>query len=82
MDLELDSVGGILLAVSECGSDPTLLRILRLRVDTDVMLDKRNVLLNVGAFYATVRDCAPVVVDNLRPQGTQIVLAVAGIIKR
>ena len=74
-------VNGVLAVVSECGSDPSLLRILRLRVVAAVMLGKQNVLLNVGATYATVRECTERVLQNLRPLARHILFAVAGIIK-
>ena len=74
-------VDGILAEVSARGSDPSLLRILRLRVVAAAMLGKRKVLLNVGAEYATVRDCTARVLKDLRPLASQILLAVAGIIK-
>ena len=60
-------VDGILAEVSARGSDPSLLRILRLRVVAAAMLGKRKVLLNVGAEYATVRDCTARVLKDLRP---------------
>ena len=60
-------VDGILAEVSARGSDPSLLRILRLRVVAAVMLGKRKVFLNVGAEYATVQDCTARVLKDLRP---------------
>ncbi len=64
----MDALGdGILAEVSARGSEPSLLRILRLRVVAAVMLSKRKVLLNVGAAYATVRDCTARVLNDLRP---------------
>ena len=74
-------VNGVLAVVSECGSDPPLLRILRLRVVAAVILGKQNVLLNIGATYATVLECTERVLRDLRPLATQILLAVAGILK-
>jgi hypothetical protein len=74
-------VDGILAEVSARGSDPSLLRILRLRVVAAAMLGKRKVLLNVGAEYATVRDCTARVLKDLRPLASQILLAVADILK-
>ena len=74
-------VDGILAEVSARGSDPSLLRILRLRVVAAVIIGKRKVLLNVGAECATVRDCTVRVLNDLRPLASQILLAVAGILK-
>ena len=74
-------VNGVLAVVSECGSDPSLLRILRLRVVAAVMLGNQNFLLNVGATYATVRECTARVLKDLRPLASQILLAVADILK-
>ncbi len=47
-------VDGILAEVSARGSDPSPLRILRLRVVVAVMLGKLKVLLNVGSECASV----------------------------
>jgi hypothetical protein len=80
--LAVDALVDVILAeVSARGSDPSLLRILRLRVVAAVMLEKRTVLLNVGAECATVRDCTARVLNDPRPLASQILLAVAGIIK-
>jgi hypothetical protein len=45
------------------------------------MLGRQDFLWNLGATYATVRDCSERVLADLRPLAIQILLAVAGIIK-